>query len=183
MPAARSRKRLGVLRLTVVPQIPIPPIIPPAIFGLAVRIPDGWLSGDSSAAMPSTFGGMAAQSEVRSSMPKSPLERAARALCELDNNPPCATMDGRPLWMDYLPEARAVLRAVREPSRVMTDAGGEVEYAGESDGEDVNVSAGNYAAGVIYRAMIDAALAERVPPSEPVERAFQPGGFQTKVVR
>jgi len=35
-----------------------------------------------------------------------------------------------------------------------------VEYAGEADGEDVNVSAGDYAAGVIYRAMIDAALEE-----------------------
>jgi hypothetical protein len=89
-----------------------------------------------------------------------PLERAARALCELDNNPPGATMDGKPLWMDYLPEVRAVLQAIREPSKAMTDAGGEKEYAGEADGEDVNVSAGDYAAGVIYRAMIDAALEE-----------------------
>jgi hypothetical protein len=56
--------------------------------------------------------------------------------------------------------ARAVLKAIREPSKAMTDAGGEREYAGEADGEDVNVSAGDYAAGVIYRAMIDAALEE-----------------------
>lgn len=54
---------------------------------------------------------------------KSPLERAARALCELDNNPPGATMDGKPLWMDYLPEVRAVLQAIREPSVAMFQAG------------------------------------------------------------
>ena len=49
-------------------------------------------------------------------MPKSPLERAARALCSLDGHPENARMDGKPLWMDYLPEARAVLEAVRDPS-------------------------------------------------------------------
>lgn len=42
----------------------------------------------------------------------SPIERAARALCELDNNPPGATMDGKPLWMDYLPEVRVVVEAL-----------------------------------------------------------------------
>lgn len=42
-------------------------------------------------------------------------ERAARALCELAGNPSGATMDGKPLWMSYLPEVRAVLAAIREP--------------------------------------------------------------------
>lgn len=56
---------------------------------------------------------------------KSPLERAARALCELDNNPPGATMDGKPLWMGYLPEVRAVLQAIREPSAAMISAAWE----------------------------------------------------------
>lgn len=51
----------------------------------------------------------------------SPLERAARALCELDNNPPGATMDGKPLWMDYLPEVRAVVAALREPDQAIAD--------------------------------------------------------------
>jgi hypothetical protein len=54
----------------------------------------------------------------------SPLERAARALCELDNNPPGATMDGKPLWMDYLPEVRAVVEAIRQPSEEMVAASG-----------------------------------------------------------
>lgn len=44
-----------------------------------------------------------------------PIERAARALCEMAGNPPGATMDGKPLWMDYLPEVRAVISAIREP--------------------------------------------------------------------
>lgn len=40
---------------------------------------------------------------------KSPLERAARALCSHAGNPENATMDGKPLWQSYLPEARAAL--------------------------------------------------------------------------
>jgi len=78
-------------------------------------------------------------------MPKSPLDPAARALCELDNNPPGATMGGKPLWMDYLPEVRAVLQAIREPSAKMDLAAAE---CGSSDVADV------------YRAMVDAALEE-----------------------
>lgn len=80
---------------------------------------------------------------------KSPLERAARALCELDKNPPGATMDGKPLWMDYLPEVRAVLQAIREPSESMERAAGRA--AGEMfTGAET----------VAYTAMIDAALEE-----------------------
>lgn len=47
-------------------------------------------------------------------MPKevSARERAARALCELDGYPPNAKMDGAALWVSYLPEVDAVLRAV-----------------------------------------------------------------------
>ena len=50
---------------------------------------------------------------------RDPIERAARALCELDGNPPDAKMDGKPLWQDYVPEVRAVLSAIREPSEAM----------------------------------------------------------------
>ncbi|QBR36065.1 hypothetical protein ETW23_07840 [Leisingera sp. NJS201] len=39
-------------------------------------------------------------------------ERAAKALCELDGHPPNAKMDGAALWVSYLPEVDAVLRAV-----------------------------------------------------------------------
>ncbi len=97
---------------------------------------------------------------------KSPLEGAARAAAEeygedWDALPALNPIDnGEMDQQQFIDIARAVLQAIREPSRAMTDAGGEREYAGEADGEDVNVSAGDYAAGVIYRAMIDAALEE-----------------------
>src|SRR3546814_14247791 len=78
---------------------------------------------------------------------KTGLERVARALCELDANPPDATMDGKPLWQDYLPEAWAAIMAVREPDPAMIGAG--TRRAAEGMGDDI---------GGIYRAMIDAAL-------------------------
>lgn len=56
-------------------------------------------------------------------MSKSPMELAARALCRLDGLPENATMEGRPLWENYLPEVRAVLTAIREPSEDMVAAG------------------------------------------------------------
>lgn len=76
---------------------------------------------------------------------KGPLERAARALCELAGNPPGATMDGKPLWMDYLPEVRAVVEALREPSVDMTIVGGNRKHLGSGD---------------MWRAMIDRMLEE-----------------------
>lgn len=48
-----------------------------------------------------------------------PLERAARALCATAGNPEDVKLDGRPLWQDYLPAVRAVLQAIREPSKAM----------------------------------------------------------------
>lgn len=75
-----------------------------------------------------------------------PLERAARALCSLDGHPENATMDGKPLWADYLPEARAVLQAIRAPSEAMLSA------LDHHDKRDAGVDA--------WHAMIDAALAE-----------------------
>jgi hypothetical protein len=44
--------------------------------------------------------------------PKPARELAARALCRLANNPEEAKYKGKPLWMDYLPEADAVLDAI-----------------------------------------------------------------------
>jgi hypothetical protein len=44
------------------------------------------------------------------------IERVARALCRLDGHPENAIMDGKPLWMDFVPEARAAIEAMREPS-------------------------------------------------------------------
>ncbi|MBW3243127.1 hypothetical protein KUV57_10500 [Epibacterium sp. DP7N7-1] len=42
---------------------------------------------------------------------RSPRERAARALCELHGHPPDIKMEGHPMWMSYLEEVDAVLKA------------------------------------------------------------------------
>ncbi|MBL0770076.1 hypothetical protein JI743_14795 [Sphingopyxis sp. DHUNG17] len=89
---------------------------------------------------------------------KTGLERVARALCELDANPPDARMDGKPLWQDYLPEARAAIIALREPDTAMIDAGTRKAADGRQD--DV---------GGIYLAMIEAAMDEQ--PNAPPTRA------------
>lgn len=78
------------------------------------------------------------------------LERVARALCKLDGHPAGATMDGKPLWQDYLPEARAALMALREPDATMIDAA--CHKAAEN---------GKVGFADIHRAVIDAALLER----------------------
>ncbi|MBU0824897.1 MAG: hypothetical protein KKA44_10590 [Alphaproteobacteria bacterium] len=78
------------------------------------------------------------------------LERVARALCELDANPPDATMGGKPLWQDYLPEAWAAIMALREPDIAMIKAA-----------ELTAVQAGRDEFGSIFRGMIDAAMSEQ----------------------
>jgi hypothetical protein len=55
-------------------------------------------------------------------------------------------MNGKPLWMDYLPEARAVIEAIREPSEGMIEY--EHEHGGHGDTR------------LIWCTMIDALLAE-----------------------
>ena len=48
-------------------------------------------------------------------MPKKPQtdwEKAARALCRYDGHPEDILMNGRPMWMSYLAEAKAVLVAI-----------------------------------------------------------------------
>ena len=81
-----------------------------------------------------------------------PLERACRALCELDGHPPGATMDGKPLWQDYLPEVRAVIAAIREPTPEMVVAGDEV----------VRNSIRFDKQGLGWQAMIDEILGEKL---------------------
>lgn len=44
-----------------------------------------------------------------------PLEAAARAICDQEGDDPGD-------WMDYLPEARAAIKAIREPSAAMLKA-------------------------------------------------------------
>lgn len=53
------------------------------------------------------------------------LERVAHALCELDADPSDATMDGKPLWKDYLLETWTAIMALREPDPAMIGAGAQ----------------------------------------------------------
>lgn len=55
-----------------------------------------------------------------------PIERAARALCQLDGHPDAEERKGKPLWRSYLPQVRAVLEAIHEPSLRMTEAGAAI---------------------------------------------------------
>lgn len=43
--------------------------------------------------------------------PKSPRERAARALCRLSGNPENAMFEGEPMWRSFLDEVDTVLIA------------------------------------------------------------------------
>lgn len=44
--------------------------------------------------------------------PKSDWEKAARALCRYDGHPEDIMFEGKPMWMSYLGEAKAVLEAI-----------------------------------------------------------------------
>lgn len=79
------------------------------------------------------------------------IEAAARALCRHAGNPENATMAGKPLWQDYVPEARAVLLAIRDATDAMAEVGRATAY-------DRVVDVGDEDAKAIYAAMLDAAL-------------------------
>lgn len=65
-----------------------------------------------------------------------PIERAARALCQLDGNPDDGERDGKPLWLSYLPQIRAVIEAIHEPSLRMTEAGATIiRYVGPEESQ------------------------------------------------
>ncbi|WP_260581169.1 hypothetical protein [Sphingopyxis sp. PET50] len=92
-----------------------------------------------------------------------PLERAARALCLADGLDPDrkfkssdwseGTAPHEFAWHEYLPKARAVLTAIREPSEGMREAGAGQLFGAASDdwGEDAKK---------VWVAMIEAALTE-----------------------
>lgn len=66
-----------------------------------------------------------------------PMERAARALCELDGRPEDGGHEGQPVWRAYLPQVQAVLEALHEPSVHMTEAGAElIRYVGPEESEE-----------------------------------------------
>jgi hypothetical protein len=96
-----------------------------------------------------------------------PIERAARALCEIDGIDPNQKYRGdssvghEPFdyhWRAYQPRARAVISAIREPSEGMRDAAYTVEA--EFRTTMGNLDRGYSEGDGIWQAMIDALLAE-----------------------
>lgn len=86
------------------------------------------------------------------------MERAARALCSLDGKSENASVHGKPLWQGYLPEVRAVLLAIREPSEAMAEAGAEItSHISSTESEE---SLKREAADT-WRVMIASALSDR----------------------
>lgn len=87
------------------------------------------------------------------------VERAARALCENPSEDPDKIIemsDGShiPRWRAEVWRVEAVLQALREPSEGLVTAGaGELVFDAELDRREVTED--------IWRAMIDAALAEK----------------------
>lgn len=79
------------------------------------------------------------------------IEAGARALCRNAGNPENATMDGKPLWQDYVPEVRRVLIAIRDASDKMADVGRATAYERVVDISESDAKA-------IFAAMRDAAL-------------------------
>lgn len=80
------------------------------------------------------------------------LERIARVLCSVDNVPPDTIMDGKPVWQDYLAEAYASLRVMRDPTDEMAEAGRALlsgRRGHKVDEHDVRD---------LWNAMVDAAL-------------------------
>ena len=86
---------------------------------------------------------------------KPALERIARALCSQNGLPENTMYQGRPMWEDFLPKARAALNAIRTPTEAMAEAGGAI--GGFSDWYE-----GQYAekASEVWKAMVEAALIE-----------------------
>lgn len=80
-------------------------------------------------------------------MPDSVIERVARKLCSLDGFPEDIRIDGRPMWVGYANQARGIIDTIREPSAAMVQSI-QSDWRAGADPD------------VIYRSMIDTALAE-----------------------
>jgi hypothetical protein len=86
---------------------------------------------------------------------KTTLERAARALCELDGHASDAKLGEKSMWHDYLPEVRAVFEAIRHPSLDLVATGGQIQDVGEKP-------IGALRAEAVWISMIDRALTKLV---------------------
>lgn len=83
-------------------------------------------------------------------MAKSPLERAARALCSFDGHAENIKFEGEPMWQSYLPQARATIEAIRDPGPAALAAGGEqISTEGVKIGAQVAGSTWNRMLGAI----------------------------------
>ncbi|MGR4892238.1 hypothetical protein ACIPPQ_14515 [Sphingopyxis sp. LARHCG72] len=84
-------------------------------------------------------------------MSKPALERVARALCRAEGHPENIQFEGKPMWQSYLPNARAVLAELQNPTDAMAEAGAKSAY-------DLVLDVDAHGARTIFAAMIDAAL-------------------------
>lgn len=82
-----------------------------------------------------------------------PVERVARTLWELAQTSTTGQPDEE--WQHFLPQAHAIIDALREPSPMMIEAGSEIIMADAPDLSDV---AARDDAANIWRTMIDTSL-------------------------
>ncbi|MGF7152595.1 hypothetical protein [Novosphingobium gossypii] len=83
---------------------------------------------------------------------KPALERMARALCTADGLPENTHFEGKPMWENFIPRARAALEAIRTPTMAMAKAGDKLL----SDDRGHSLSALDLADA--WELMVDAAL-------------------------
>jgi hypothetical protein len=84
-------------------------------------------------------------------MPMTTLERICRAIYKLGDNGPYELSEEDDQWHHHLDAARAILAELQNPSEAMAEAGATAAY-------DRVVDLDARDAGVIFSAMIDAAL-------------------------
>ena len=85
---------------------------------------------------------------------RTPVERAARALCKLDGQR--ENVGSQLLWLSYVPQVYAVLGAVVEADALMADAGGKIlDFP-------IGSRAASAMASHVWEAMVDAAFKESV---------------------
>ena len=85
-------------------------------------------------------------------MKKPALELVARALCRLDGHPENIMFEGKPMWQSFLPNARAALMELQNPTDAMAEVGAKSAH-------DLVLDVDAHGARTIFAAMIDAAFA------------------------
>lgn len=89
-----------------------------------------------------------------------PIERAARALCKYDGLTENTMFEGKPMWMNFVGEARTVLTALREPDQATLNAAFGIQEEARTDlGSRKNARA---EIAIVWRSVIDASLAAKI---------------------